>query len=119
MPCVGALLDAAQCRPQLDAQDISVALSEVPGPRVEDVDFRHRHLRALELRVVEFASRGLGLSPGADELARKTLEDRIAKLEGFSDLARDVAVALRGRLASPDVDEGDAAHEGEEGSAVP
>lgn len=52
---------------------------------------------ALELRVVEFLSGG-GSAPGADELARKALQDKIDKLEAFSRLATDVAAEFKKQL---------------------
>lgn len=51
----------------------------------------------LELRVVEFVSAGISI-PGADEVARKALEDKVKKLEMFADLASAVASDLKGRL---------------------
>lgn len=52
----------------------------------------------LEARVVEFVTAGAEL-PGADEVARKALLDKIEKLEAFSQLATAVATELRIKLA--------------------
>ena len=51
----------------------------------------------LELRVVEFVSAGAKL-PGADEVAREALVDKIEKLEAFSQLATAVAMEFRSKL---------------------
>lgn len=51
----------------------------------------------LEGRVVEFVSGGAKAS-GAAELARKALQDKIEKLEVFSQLATTVAAELRSQL---------------------
>lgn len=51
----------------------------------------------LELRVVEFVSAGLSV-PGADEVARMALEDKVKKPEMFVGLASAVASDLKGRL---------------------
>jgi hypothetical protein len=59
----------------------------------------------LEARVVEFVTAGAML-PGADEIAREALLDKIEKLEAFSLLATTVAAELRCRLDSPAMDEG-------------
>jgi len=54
----------------------------------------------LELRIVEFVSGGTR-TPGAEELARKALLDKIEKLEMFSQLAITVAAELRSQLDPP------------------
>jgi len=54
----------------------------------------------LELRVVEFVSAGIS-TPGANEVARKALEDKVKKLELFAELAKAVASDLKGRLDHP------------------
>ncbi|PTT75078.1 hypothetical protein DBR42_29720, partial [Pelomonas sp. HMWF004] len=60
----------------------------------------------LEFRVVEFASRGIGVLPDANEAARKALEDKAVKLEMFADLAKDVAAEFRSRSTSLKGDDG-------------
>jgi hypothetical protein len=61
----------------------------------------------LELRVVEFVSAGISL-PGADEVARKAMEDKVKKLEMFAALASAVASDLKARLDPRADDEGTA-----------
>jgi hypothetical protein len=51
----------------------------------------------LELRVVEFVSAGISV-PGADEVARVALEDKVKKLKIFMELASAVTSDLKGRL---------------------
>lgn len=51
----------------------------------------------LEARVVKFVTSGAKL-PGADEVAREALLDKIGKLEAFSELAATVAVELGRQL---------------------
>ncbi len=51
----------------------------------------------LELRVVEFVSAGISV-PGADEVGRMALEDKVKKLEIFIELASAVTSDLKGRL---------------------
>lgn len=58
----------------------------------------------LELRVVEFVSAGVKL-PGADEVAREALLDKIEKLEAFSQLATAVAAEFKSKLTLADGDE--------------
>lgn len=58
----------------------------------------------LEARVVEFVTAGAKL-PGADEVARKALLDKIEKLEAFSQLATAVAAELKSKLDPPAEDE--------------
>lgn len=53
----------------------------------------------LELRIVEFVLGG-AKAPGADEIARRALQDKIEKLEAFSRMATDVAAEFRSRLES-------------------
>lgn len=59
----------------------------------------------LELRVVEFVSGG-AKAPGAEEVARKALLDKIEKLEMFSQMASAVAAELRSQL-DPPAEDGD------------
>ncbi len=54
----------------------------------------------LEVRIVEFVAGG-AQGPGAEEVARKALQDKIEKLEAFSQLATSVAAELRGQLEPP------------------
>lgn len=54
----------------------------------------------LEARVIEFVTAGAKL-PGADEVAREALLDKIEKLEAFSQLATAVATELRSQLDPP------------------
>ncbi len=58
----------------------------------------------LESRIVEFVSGG-AKAPGADEVARKALLDKIEKLETFAQLATAVAAELRSQLEPPAGDE--------------
>ncbi len=58
----------------------------------------------LELRIVEFVSAGAKL-PGADEVARKALLDKLEKLEAFSQLATAVAMDFRNQLKRAAEDE--------------
>lgn len=51
----------------------------------------------LELRIVEFVSSG-AKAPGAEEVARKALLDKIEKLKMFSQLATAVATDLKSQL---------------------
>lgn len=62
----------------------------------------------LELQVVQFVSAGIS-NPGANEVARKAMEDKVKKLEMFADLASAVAPDLQGRLDHPADAEGAAA----------
>lgn len=54
----------------------------------------------LEARVVEFVTAGAKL-PGADEVARKALLNKIEKLEAFSQMSTAVAAELRSQLGPP------------------
>lgn len=54
----------------------------------------------LELRIVEFVSGG-AKAPGAEEVARKALLDKIEKLEMFAQLATTVAAEFRSQLDPP------------------
>ncbi|AMV48213.1 AVAST type 3 anti-phage proein Avs3b [Paraburkholderia caribensis] len=55
----------------------------------------------LEVRIADFLSGSANL-PDPDELARKALQEKVEKLEVFSQLASSVAVELRSQLAAPD-----------------
>ncbi|TXC81138.1 hypothetical protein FRZ40_32140 [Paraburkholderia azotifigens] len=63
----------------------------------------------LEIRLADFLS-GNEEAPDADELARQALQEKIEKLELFSQLATSVAAELKSRkIAGPTGDEGERA----------
>lgn len=59
----------------------------------------------LEIRIVEFVSDG-AKGPGTEEVARKALQEKIEKLEAFSQTATSVAAELRRQLEPPVGDKG-------------
>jgi hypothetical protein len=71
----------------------------------------------LEKRVVEFALAGIA-TPGVNEMARKTLQDKVKKLEVFAELATAVGGDLKGRLSCLADAENAAATDGQGPSAA-